>query len=99
MIAALPVHPGTALEYSQRLARVKQRETGPGVRVRTLFRQLGVRFRVNVKSLPGTPDLANKARNLAVFVHGCFWHGHPGCKKAKLPIKNRWWWTEKVRKN
>jgi DNA mismatch endonuclease, patch repair protein len=60
---------------------------------------LGIRFRKNVGSLPGKPDLANKARKWALFVHGCFWHSHAGCKLASDPKSNRTYWSEKLRRN
>lgn len=92
-------HPGTTASTSLRLASVRRSGTLPEMKVRALFVSAGVRFRANVRGLPGTPDLVNKSLLLAVFVHGCFWHGHPGCARAKLPVANRWWWTEKLREN
>ena len=81
------------------MARIPRARTGAEREVARLFREAGLRFRYNVRSLPGSPDLANKHRALAVFVHGCFWHGHAGCERATLPKANRWWWRTKVREN
>lgn len=81
------------------MARVRQRDTWTETLVRDLVRELGGRFRANAKDLPGSPDLANKARKLAIFVHGCFWHGHEGCGKARLPKTNTPFWEEKQRCN
>ena len=61
--------------------------------------RMGHRFRKHVNSLPGKPDLANKRRRWAVFVHGCFWHSHSGCKLASSPKTNTDYWTEKLRGN
>jgi DNA mismatch endonuclease (patch repair protein) len=67
--------------------------------VRRIVRSLGMSFRYNVRSLPGTPDLASKRHQFAIFVNGCFWHGHAGCEKAMLPSSNRWWWRAKIEDN
>ena len=60
---------------------------------------LGISYRRNVRSLPGSPDLANKSRRWAVFVNGCFWHHHTGCARATIPKRNREFWSEKFRAN
>ncbi|MFI5307447.1 MAG: hypothetical protein ACHQ53_08855, partial [Polyangiales bacterium] len=59
-----------------RMRRIRQRDTAPEVRVRKLLARAGLRFRICPAELPGRPDLANTRRGWAVFVHGCFWHGH-----------------------
>lgn len=56
---------------------------------------MGLRYRLNVKSLPGSPDLANKSRRWAIFVNGCFWHQHSNCPKATMPKRNAYFWREK----
>jgi DNA mismatch endonuclease, patch repair protein len=61
--------------------------------------KLGLRYRLNVKSLPGSPDLANKTGRWAIFVHGCFWHRHPGCPKTTTPKRNARFWREKFEVN
>ncbi len=58
-----------------------------------------MRFRKHVARLPGKPDLANTKRKWAIFVHGCFWHSHGGCKLASNPKSNRGYWIEKLRRN
>lgn len=60
---------------------------------------LGHRFRKNVASLPGKPDIANQSKRWAVFVHGCFWHGHDNCQLASKPKTNRGYWIPKLRRN
>lgn len=78
---------------------VASRNTSPELAVRRLAHGLGFRFRVNVKSLPGTPDIAIKSRSKVVFVHGCFWHRHPRCKRASIPASNHKYWEEKFARN
>jgi len=84
---------------SARMKRVRQQGTDPEVAVRKLVAALGARYRVGPKALPGRPDLANVSARWAIFVHGCFWHSHPGCSLATVPKKNRTWWTEKLSAN
>jgi DNA mismatch endonuclease, patch repair protein len=84
---------------SVRMRAVRQRDTAPEVQVRALLHGAGVRFRACPVDLPGRPDIANKSRRWCVFVHGCFWHGHVGCKLARLPKTNRGWWRAKIGKN
>lgn len=85
--------------HSARLAKQAQKGTNPEVVVGKALKELGLVMRRNVASLPGKPDFVNQRRRLAIFVHGCFWHRHPGCPKATLPKSNRWWWAEKLREN
>lgn len=84
---------------SERMRRVRRRDTAPEIAVRRLIWRLGLRFRTCVASLPGSPDLANKRARWAVFVHGCFWHGHHGCALASVPKRNRQWWLAKLDAN
>lgn len=60
---------------------------------------MGYRYRLNVKRLPGSPDLVFPGRRKVIFVHGCFWHGHPHCSKSRLPKTNIPYWEEKIRMN
>lgn len=77
----------------------KRRDTKPELVVRRLLSELGHRYRIASSTLPGSPDISNKARGWAVFVHGCYWHHHPGCPRATIPKKNRAWWKAKFRRN
>lgn len=88
-----------ALSVSDRMKRVRQRDTKPEVEVRRLLHQAGLRFRLCPKTLPGSPDLANRRAKWAVFVHGCFWHGHRACALATLPKTNTAFWREKLTAN
>lgn len=81
------------------MARVKSKNTKPELTVRRLLHGLGYRYRLHRKDLPGKPDLTFPSRRKAVFVHGCFWHGHADCKKARPPSSNRDFWLTKLRRN
>jgi DNA mismatch endonuclease (patch repair protein) len=67
--------------------------------VRQIAYALGYRFRLHFRKLPGTPDLAFPGRRKAVFVHGCFWHRHKGCRRASIPKSNRAFWRAKLARN
>jgi DNA mismatch endonuclease (patch repair protein) len=81
------------------MARIRSQDTKPEVATRSAVHALGQRFRKHVASLPGKPDLANRKRRWAIFVHGCFWHSHEACRLASDPKSNRDYWTEKLRRN
>lgn len=72
------------------MSRVGGKNTGPEVRVRKAAHALGLRFRLHRKELPGTPDIIFPKRRVALFVHGCYWHRHPGCRKATAPSSDFW---------
>lgn len=84
---------------SSRMARVRSSDTRPERRVRSLLHRLGYRFRLHRRDLPGTPDIVLPKHETVVFVHGCFWHRHPGCKRATTPKKNREAWERKFARN
>lgn len=84
---------------SQIMRAVHQKSTGPEVAVHRLLRSSGYRFRRNVKTLPGSPDIVLAKHRAAVFVHGCFWHGHPRCPKARLPKTRVAYWRAKIESN
>lgn len=84
---------------SRRMAGVRRNATGPELFVRAHLRRLGMHYRCNCRGLPGSPDLANKKRKWAIFIHGCFWHGHPHCSRATTPKRNRSFWIEKIKAN
>lgn len=86
-------------ETSARMKAVRQRNTKPEQQLRGVLHRCGLRFRACPTDLPGRPDIANKSRGWCVFVHGCFWHGHPGCKLARLPAANHSWWLDKIQSN
>ncbi len=84
---------------SRLMARVRSRDTSPELRVRRIFYRLGLRYRLHCKGLPGRPDLAFESRRLVVFVHGCFWHRHPGCKATRTPKSHLEFWKGKFDEN
>ena len=81
------------------MRRVKGRDTSPEMKVRRLLTRLGARYRLHRKDLPGKPDIVMPGRRLALFVHGCFWHGHDCARGARVPKANRDYWTAKVARN
>src|SRR5262249_31421535 len=84
---------------SARMKRVRRQGTDLETTVRRYLWRKGLRFTVNNRDLPGSPDIANRSRRWAVFVHGCFWHGHRGCTLARLPKNNQAFWVHKIRGN
>ncbi len=85
-------------QRSHNMSRVRSRNTGLELKVRSLLHRLGYRYRLHRKDLPGTPDLVFPGRRSVIFVNGCFWHGHT-CKRANLPASNREFWEKKIEKN
>lgn len=86
-------------ERSRLLGRVRQKGTAAELAVGEILRRLGFGYRKNVRSLPGSPDFANKRHAWAIFVQGCFWHHHTGCARATIPKANREFWREKFARN
>lgn len=89
----------TPQKRSAVMRRVKGRDTSPELAVRKALTALGARYRLNRKNLPGSPDIVMPGRRLAVFVHGCFWHGHDCARGARMPKTNREYWTAKIARN
>jgi DNA mismatch endonuclease (patch repair protein) len=81
------------------MRRVKGRDTSPELAVRRALRAAGVGYRLGGAGLPGRPDLVMKGRRTAVFVHGCFWHGHDCPRGARQPKANAAYWTAKIARN
>lgn len=78
------------------MAKVKGRDTAPELLVRSLLHRMGYRFRLYRKDLPGNPDIVLPKHRKAIFVHGCFWHGHKGCKRASRPSTRIEFWNKKI---
>lgn len=89
----------TPQERSRNMSRVKGRDTKPEMLVRSIVHRLGYRFRLHGKKLPGRPDVVLPRHRKVIFVHGCFWHGHPGCRRAARPSTNRFFWDKKIDSN
>ncbi|MFC1575529.1 very short patch repair endonuclease [Gemmatimonadota bacterium] len=87
------------LSRSEMMARVRSRDTGPEITVRQLLHSAGFRFRLHRMDLPGTPDIVLPKYRTVVFVNGCFWHGHSGCRRSSLPSTNREFWKRKIHRN
>ncbi|KAA2235585.1 very short patch repair endonuclease [Salinarimonas soli] len=81
------------------MSRIRGRDTKPEMVVRSVAHALGRRFRLQRRDLPGTPDLVFPRSRAVIFVHGCFWHRHSGCRKASTPSTRREFWEEKFARN
>ena len=91
----------SAPERSERMSRVRGKDTKPELTVRRLVHAMGYRYRLHRKTLPGKPDLVFPGRRKVIFVHGCFWHRHPDpkCRLARLPKSKREFWVPKLEGN
>ena len=88
-----------AIPMDRIMASVRSTNTKPEMRVRRTAHRMGYRYRLHRKDLPGKPDLVFPSRRIAMFVHGCFWHGHP-CKCGdRMPATNVEYWREKIARN
>ena len=83
-------------KQSRIMANIKGRNTSPERLVKACLRRLHCRYRSNVKTLQGTPDIALLGQNKVIFVHGCFWHGHRRCNRSKRPATNEVFWNKKI---
>ena len=81
------------------MASVRQRDTRPEILLRQALHRSGLRFRLHRRDLPGTPDIVLPGRRTVIFVHGCFWHRHEGCRRSTLPATKTEFWTDKFFKN
>src|SRR4051812_22389850 len=91
--------PFTPAQRSAFMSRVGSKHTRPELVVRRLLHSQGYRFRLHEKSLPGQPDIVFTKRKTAVFVHGCFWHMHTGCKGSRVPKTRAAYWRTKLEGN
>jgi DNA mismatch endonuclease (patch repair protein) len=89
----------TKSKRSEIMSKIKSKNTGPELFIRSSLHKLGYRFRLHDKKLPGTPDIILKKYNTVIFINGCFWHGHHGCKYATLPKTNSNFWLKKISSN
>jgi len=81
------------------MAAVKSKNTAPEIIARRAAHRLGLRFRIHGRGLPGRPDMVLPKHRTVIFVNGCFWHGHEGCDRSRLPKSNVAFWTEKISRN
>jgi DNA mismatch endonuclease (patch repair protein) len=89
----------TPAERSERMSRVRGRNTSPEMTVRRLVHGLGYRYRLHGKGIPGKPDLVFRSRRKVLFVHGCFWHRHEHCALARLPKSRLDFWIPQLEGN
>ncbi|WP_395393766.1 DNA mismatch endonuclease Vsr [Novosphingobium sp. BL-8A] len=89
----------TPAERSMRMGRIRARDTKPEVALRKALHAKGLRFRLHGAKLPGKPDIVLPKYKAVIFVHGCFWHRHKGCKVASTPKTNTEFWVDKFDKN
>lgn len=86
-------------ERSERMSRVRNKNSNPEMKLRRLVHGMGYRYRLHVGKLPGKPDLVFPAKHAVIFMHGCFWHRHPNCKLARLPKSKLDFWVNKLEGN
>jgi len=84
---------------SWNMSRIRSKNTTPEKQVRSTLHKMGFRFRIHVDKLLGKPDVVLKKYNTVIFCHGCFWHQHPGCKRATKPKTNKKFWEPKLKRN
>ena len=89
----------TPEQRSAVMRRVRSKDTRPELALRRLFTGMGLRYRLHRRDLPGSPDVAFIGRRTAVFVHGCFWHGHDCRRGARAPKQNAAYWASKIARN
>ncbi len=81
------------------MSRIKGKDTKPELLVRKYLHAHGFRYRLHDKRLPGKPDIVLPKYKTVIFIHGCFWHGHEGCKYFVVPKTRTEWWVEKINRN
>ena len=84
---------------SWNMSRIRSKNTTPEKIVRTALHRMGYRFRLHGKKLPGRPDIVLTKYKTVIFVHGCFWHRHHGCKNCTTPTTRKEWWVAKLEAN
>lgn len=89
----------TPAQRSERMSRIRGKDSKPELALRWVLHRKGLRYRLHSKDLPGKPDLVFPRHKAVVFVHGCFWHRHAGCKIATTPKSNTPFWVDKFEKN
>ena len=89
----------TPEKRSYNMSRIRSRDTKPEMLVRRYLHRQGLRFRLHVKELPGKPDIVLPRYKTVIFIHGCFWHGHEGCRYFVVPATRTEWWLAKINRN
>jgi len=81
------------------MSKIRNKDTKPELIVRKILTEKGIRYRLHKKELPGKPDVVIIRKRIAIFVNGCFWHQHKGCKKSVSPKTNKTYWRKKLKGN
>jgi DNA mismatch endonuclease, patch repair protein len=89
----------TQVQRSALMSRIRSKDTAPELLVRRLLYRMGHRYRLHVRSLPGTPDIVFHGPRKVLFVHGCFWHQHTNCNNAYVPNSRTEYWLPKLKRN
>lgn len=89
----------TPSQRSERMSRIRSKDTKPELAVRSITHALGYRYRLHAAKLPGKPDLVFPSRKKVIFVHGCFWHAHDNCSVANQPKSRSLFWAQKFARN
>lgn len=89
----------TKKKRSWNMSRIKNKDTAPEKDVRKILSNLGIKYTLHAKRLSGKPDIIIKRDRVAVFINGCFWHQHKGCKRKTMPKENRNYWKPKLKRN
>ncbi|MGD9560948.1 MAG: very short patch repair endonuclease [Pyrinomonadaceae bacterium] len=89
----------TSEQRSWNMSQIRSRDTTPEMVVRSILHRSGFRFRLHRKELPGKPDIVLRKHRAVIFVHGCFWHRHSGCKRCSTPKTNPAYWIPKLQRN
>lgn len=89
----------TKEQRSYNMSRIKGKNTKPEMLVRRFLHAHGFRYKLHDKTLPGKPDIVLPKYKTVIFVHGCFWHGHEGCRYFVVPKTRTEWWTNKIKNN
>ncbi len=89
----------TKIQRSQNMSKIRSKDTIIEVLVRRALFSKGIRYRKNFRGLPGSPDIAITSKKIGIFINGCFWHGHSGCKYYRVPQTNTEYWVIKINRN
>ena len=89
----------TLEQRSRCMSKIRNKNTKPEIAVRKILTKLGYRYRLHLSKLPGKPDISITKKKIAVFVNGCFWHQHSGCKRQTIPKTNIEYWHTKLQRN
>ncbi len=89
----------TLIQRKKCMSNIKSKHTTPEKKVRKILTELGFRYRLHIDKLPGKPDIVMSKYKTAIFINGCFWHQHKGCKKCTTPKSNVDYWDKKLKRN